>query len=165
MFKHAAVPPDPGLGVCSQGLPSPLLGHHSVHLCQQQLYVLILKRRATVVITRVIHLNPCAVSPWCVAFSVSVGISALFLPEPHPYSHCSALPSVSCPVCSLVQAVDRLNIGTSPLGISTTHPPPLDLQTEAKHECPVQNCLVPGSSRTWGKEFLQALFHSAVTLL
>lgn len=84
----------------------------------------VLKGGATVIDIRVIHLKPCAVCPWCVTFSVSVGISALFLPEPHPYSHCSALPSVSYPVCSLVHAVGRLKIGTSPPGISTTHPPP-----------------------------------------
>lgn len=100
----------------------------------------ILKRRTTVIIIRVIHLNPCAVSPWCVAFSVSMGIFALFLPEPHPYSHYSALLSVSCPDCCLVHAVDRLNIGIRPLGISTTYLPPLDLQTE--HNMSVQSKIV-----------------------
>lgn len=128
-------------------------------------YMSYTERRAAVIIIRVIHLSPCAVSPWCAAFSVSVGISALIFPALHSCSQCSALPSVCCPVCKPVHAVDRLNIGKSPLGISMTHPPPLDLQTEAQHECPVQNCLVPGSSKTWGKEFLQALYHSAVALL
>lgn len=72
----------------------------------------------------------CCLSTVCGLLSQHGDFCTVFAWSPSLFPLLSSA-SVSYPVCSLVHAVDRLNIGTSPLGISTTHPPPLGLQTEA----------------------------------